>query len=127
MLRQQSEVEVISAQDSLISSTERVALKRVLACPAQQRTQQELLPVHRVLQKVEFVAKLDLKVQEDLANIVFYEHFEPFTTIFKEVSTTHLLYLLTKAQGEIGRNFYIIVSGSLAVQKRAGKLSLCLV
>lgn len=85
MLRQQSEVEVISAQDSLISSTERVALKRVLACPAHQRTQQELLPVHRVLQKVEFVAKLDLNVQEDLANIVYYEHFEPFTTVFKEV------------------------------------------
>lgn len=86
MLRQQSEVEVISAQESLISSTERVALKRVLACPAQHRSQQELLPVHRVLQKVEFVAKLDLKVQEDLANIVFYEHFEPFTTVFKEAS-----------------------------------------
>lgn len=70
---------------SLIRSKERTALKRILACPAHQRSQQESLLVHRVLQRVEFVADLDSNVQEELANIVSYAHFEPFTTIFKEV------------------------------------------
>ena len=121
MFRQPSEVESITAQETLVSPTERIALKRVLSYPVDQRTHAELLPVHRVLQKVEFVAKLELNVQEHLANIVFYEHYEPFTNIFVEVFSPHEISLLYSwRQGEIGKNFYIIVSGSVAVQKQAG-------
>lgn len=87
MLRQTSEVEAISAQESLINASERVALKETLTLASNQRRRSDLLPVHRVLQKVEFVAKLNLKVQERLATIVHYEHFEPFSTICREVNT----------------------------------------
>ena len=124
MLRQPSEVEAISAQESLINSTERIALRRILALPPNERTPQELVSVHRALQKAEFVAKLDVRIQEDLAKIVAYKQCEPCTTLFEEAtndSCDHcLLSLNISLQGDIAKCFYIIVSGSVAVRKRSG-------
>ncbi|GMH37082.1 hypothetical protein BSKO_04955 [Bryopsis sp. KO-2023] len=97
------DIETTATPDSLVGPIERVALRKILSEPPKHRSSKELAPVYRLLQKIEFVAALDLKVQEELAKILNYEYYDPYTVVCK--------------QGDIGTEFYIIISGALSVKK----------
>lgn len=80
-----TELDTSAIPDSLIGPVERAAIMKVLSDPPQQRLTQELAPIFRLLQKIDFVAGLDLKVQEELAKIVNYVHYDPYTVVCKQV------------------------------------------
>lgn len=79
------ELDSSAIPDSLIGPVERASIRRVLNEPPKHRSPQELAPVYRLLQKIDFVAGLDLKVQEELAKIVKYAYYDPYTVVCKQV------------------------------------------
>lgn len=81
-----TELDSSEIQDSLIGPVERVTIRKVLNEPPKHRSPQELAPVYCLLQKIDFVAGLDLKVQEELAKIVKYAYYDPYTVVCKQVS-----------------------------------------
>ncbi|KAK9824274.1 hypothetical protein WJX72_009107 [[Myrmecia] bisecta] len=90
------------AQFSMVPPSDRRAMKQALAKEPEARSEDELLPVLRVLQKIEFTAALDSSVQHELARFVRYEAHNAKSVVFK--------------QGDVGELFYIIVSGRVAVK-----------
>lgn len=73
-------------------------LMQVTAKPSNMREDSELIPVLRVLQKVEFTAALETTVLRQLARFVMYESYP---------AADHMVV----KQGDPGALFYIILSG----------------
>lgn len=71
--------------ESLLGPVERQILKTVLRTDVADRVPDDLQYVTNILQRIEFITKLEIKIQQQLSYIVRYEEFQPGTIICKQV------------------------------------------